>query len=141
MTLKKSVLVTILSLFAFFAISANSQVSANVEWAVKQTLKIGDTPLDVAVSPEWQKLFILTDKGEILIYSASGVLADKITVGSHADQIIVGPQGNTLILRNSKTKEVQIVSLSFIQDIDVSGSPFKGPENAPVVIAVFSDFE
>jgi hypothetical protein len=116
-------------------------VHADVEWAVKQTLKIDGTPLDVAVSPEWQKLFILTDKGEILIYSASGVLADKITVGSQADQIIAGPQGNTLILRNSKTKEVQIVSLSFIQDIDVSDSPFKGPENAPVVIAVFSDFE
>lgn len=141
MTMKKSVMIAILSLFTFFAISTNNHASTNIEWAVRQTLKIDGTPLDVAVSPEWQKLFVLTDKGEILIYSTGGALSDKIQVGSDADQIIAGPQGNTLILTSSKTNEIQIVSLSFIQDINVSGSPFKGPENAPVVIAVFSDFE
>jgi hypothetical protein len=38
-------------------------------------------------------------------------------------------------------KTVEIVTIDFIQNINVSGSPFKGPEDAAVVIAVFDDFE
>jgi hypothetical protein len=38
-------------------------------------------------------------------------------------------------------KTVQVVSLDFFQKINVSGAPFKGPEDAAVVIAVFDDFE
>ena len=114
---------------------------AEVEWAVKQTLDMKTTPVDVAVSPDWQKLFILTETGDIQIYSGSGILIDTITVGTHVDKITVGPQGSVLILKSSQDKKVQIVTLDFIQSINVSGSPFKGPNDAPVVIAVFSDFE
>jgi hypothetical protein len=35
----------------------------------------------------------------------------------------------------------EILVLDFIQNIDVSDSPFKGPADAAVTIAVFSDFQ
>ena len=114
---------------------------AEVEWTIKQTLDMKTTPVDVAASPDWQKLFILTESGDIQIYSGNGILIDTITVGTHVDKITVGPKGSVLILKSSQDKKVQIVTLDFIQKINVSGSPYKGPENAPVVIAVFSDFE
>ena len=115
--------------------------ASNVEWGIKQTLDLKKTPIDVAVSPDWQKLFILTDEGEVQIYSGNGVLIDKINVGTTVDDITAGPQGSVLILKSSQDKKIQIVSLDFIQNINVSGSPFKGSPDAPVVIAVFSDFE
>ena len=116
-------------------------VSAEVEWAVKQTLDMKEKPVDVAVSPDWQKLFVLTAEGKVQIYSGNGVLIDTINVGTHVDDITAGPQGSLLILKSSQNKKIQIVSLDFIQNINVSGSPIKGSPDAPVVIAVFSDFE
>ena len=114
---------------------------AEVEWSVQKTVKIDDTPVDVSVSAKGRWTFVLTSQGDILIYSAEGNLKDKITVGSHIDSIKAGPRDDILFLTSRKNKTLQVVALDFIQDIDVSGSPFKGPADAPVVIAVFSDFQ
>lgn len=125
---------------AFSIVSVNGAAST-VEWKVTQTLDLKTAPVDVAVSPDWQKLFVLTEGGDIQIYSGNGILIDTITVGTHVDKITAGPQGSVLILKSSQDKKVQIVSLDFIQGINVSGSPYKGVDDAPVVVAVFSDFE
>jgi DNA-binding beta-propeller fold protein YncE len=125
---------------AFSIVSVNGAAST-VEWKVTQTLDLKTAPVDVAVSPDWQKLFVLTEGGDIQIYSGNGILIDTITVGTHVDKITAGPQGSVLILKSSQDKKVQIVSLDFIQSINVSGSPYKGVDDAPVVVAVFSDFE
>jgi hypothetical protein len=124
-----------------FLTCATSSPASTVEWKIKHSLDLKDTPVDVAVSPDWQKLFILTEEGEVQIYSGNGVLIDTISVGSHVDDITAGPQGSVLILKSSQNKKIQIVSLDFIQNINVSGSPAKGTPDAPVVIAIFSDFE
>jgi hypothetical protein len=84
---------------------------------------------------------VLTEQGQILIYASGGPFLDKIDVGNQFDHIKVGPGGDYLVLNSRKNKSVQVITLDFIQDINVSGSPFKGSENAPVVVAVFDDFE
>ncbi len=118
-----------------------SVASAEVEWAIRQSIDLDAAPVDVAMSPDWQKMFVLTANGEILIYSSGTALAEKIIVDGHVDRINVGPQGNVLLLSSSKDKRVRVLAIDYIQQIDVSGSPYKGAENAPVLIAVFSDFE
>ena len=115
--------------------------AASVEWNVLKTLQLEAAPIDVAVSPDGKLIFVLTEQGQILIYSSGGLLKDKIDVGNHFDHIKVDPRGENLILNSRKNKSVQIVTLDFIQDINVSGSPFKGSENAAVVVAVFDDFQ
>ncbi len=115
--------------------------SGNVEWNVYKTLQLEETPIDVAVSPDGRRIFVLTDRGEVVIYSSAGKIEAKIDVGQHVDQLKLGPKGDSLILSSGKNKTVEIVTLDFIQKINVSGSPFKGPEDAAVVIAVFDDFE
>ena len=114
---------------------------AKVESSVIQTLNLDSPPLDVAVSPDGQKLYILTDNGRILIYSGQGQLSDTLTVDKDIDAIRISRSGDILFLSSQKSKKVQIVLIDFIQDIDISDSPYKGPENAPVVIIVFSDFQ
>ena len=117
------------------------QSSALVDWDVKKTLKIEKTPVDVAVSLNGRWVFVLTAQGSILIYSGDGRLEDEITVGKHVDGIEVGPEQDILLLTSRKNKTVEILVLDFIQNIDVSNSPFKGPADAAVTIAVFSDFQ
>ena len=118
-----------------------TQSLASVEWEIQKTLKLDTQPLDVAVSQNGNKIFVLTESGKILIYSSDGSLKDKIDVGNHIDQINSGPGEEWLFLSSRKNKTIEILHVDFIQHIDISGSPFKGPENAPVVIAVFSDFQ
>lgn len=111
------------------------------EWNIHKTLKLDTQPLDIAVSKNGNSIFVLTKSGKILIYSPEGQLKDKIDVGSHVDQIKSGPSEEWLFLSSRKNKTVEILHVDFIQHIDITGSPFKGAENAPVVITVFSDFQ
>ena len=115
--------------------------AASVEWNVLKTLQLDTAPIDVAVSPDGKLIFVLTEQGQILIYSSGGSLKDNIDVGNHFDHIKVSPRGEKLILNSRKNKSVQVITLDFIQDINVSGSPFKGSEDAAVVVSVFDDFE
>jgi hypothetical protein len=115
--------------------------SALVDWDVKKTLKIEKTPVDVAVSLNGRYVFVLTAQGSILIYSGDGRLEDEITVGNHVDGIKVGPEQDILLLTSQQNKTVEILVLDFIQNLDVSNSPFKGPADAVVTVAVFSDFQ
>jgi DNA-binding beta-propeller fold protein YncE len=131
----------ILPMMVIFLAAFYTQSFAAVESTVIQTLDLESPPLDVAVSPDGEKLYILTDNGNILIYSAKGKLTDTIKVDKDINAIRVSRTGDVLFLSSQKSKQVQVVLLDFIQSIDISGSPFKGPDNAPVVITVFSDFQ
>jgi hypothetical protein len=120
---------------------AGALASDNLEWDVFQTLNLEASPIDVAVTYDGRKLFILTDQGEILVYTSSKEPEARINVGKHVDQIKLGPRGDTLVLSSGKNKTVQMITIDFIQTINTAGSPFKGQEDAPIVIAVFDDFQ
>jgi len=57
------------------------------------------------------------------------------------DAIQAGPGEDILLLTSRKNRTVQVITVNFIRDINVSGSPFKGQADAPVVIAVFNDYQ
>jgi hypothetical protein len=115
--------------------------SDTVEWSVYRTLQLDETPLDVLITPDGRRIFVLTNQGEILVYSSTTNIEATLKVGKHVDQIELGPGEDTLILKSGKDKTIQIVALDFIQNVNISGSPFKGPENAAIVIAAFDDFQ
>jgi hypothetical protein len=108
---------------------------------IKKTLQMEHTPLDVAVSRNGRWVFILNDRGHILIYASNGQLVRKIVVGNHVDKIKVGPLENILLLVSKEKKTVQVIDLKLPIGLDISGSPSKGPDDAQVVITVFSDFQ
>ena len=118
-----------------------SQVFAKVEWRIENTLKTGQPPLDVAVSPNGQSIFVLTSDGSILIYDSQGKLEDTIKVGSHIDQIRVGPGGDQIFATSRQNQTVEVIALDFIREINVKGSPSKGRTDAPIIVTVFSDFQ
>lgn len=138
MMIPKMLKVLIVTLILAIAASVGS---ATLEWEILRTLKLDSPPLDMAIAPDGKSVYILTDKGDIQIYDLDGRLKDKIEIREPVDQIKVGPGGDQLFVTDRQNKTVKVIKLDFIRQITINGSPFKGPEDAPVVIADFSDFE
>ncbi|UCF90911.1 MAG: hypothetical protein JSW39_21905 [Desulfobacterales bacterium] len=141
MKLKNAETLALLTIVAALLGLADPAAAAPVEWNIHNTLQLESAAIDVAVSQDGGRIFVLTDQGKILIYSSANVVEGTIDVGQNVDQIKIGPREDILILNNRIDKTVQVITLDFIQNINVGGSPFKGPENAPIVIAVFDDFQ
>jgi DNA-binding beta-propeller fold protein YncE len=133
----KSCLVLVVLIFLTNA----SRVQGAVEIDLEKTLKPDAAPIDLAVSPDGKSTFVLTDKGTVLVYDEQGDLKDSINVGPHIDRIEIDPSGERLFAASRQNKTVDIIMLSFIQEINTAGSPVKGDETAPVTITVFSDYE
>ena len=126
-------------LFLLFIWHASSP--ATVEWDVAGTLNLKEKARDAAISLNGKWIFVLTEKGEILIYSLDGKLKDTISVGKSVEGIKVGPREDVLLLTSGNAKTVQIITLDFIQEINISESPFKGNADAPVAVTTFTDFQ
>jgi len=136
-TLAKSCLIlTVMVLMA-----TASWVHAAVETSLQITLQTEAIPIDVSVSPDGRSTFVLTDQGNVVVYDHLGNLTETIKVGSHIDQIEIGPGGERLFATSRQNKTVEIILLDFISNINTRGAVFKGPEDAPVTIAVFSEFQ
>jgi hypothetical protein len=115
--------------------------AADLELTERKQLTLDVSPLDIAASADGQWLFILTP-GEIIVYSA---FEDKISKGipidKEFDRLTYSARDNALILSSRTEKSVKIIQLELIHEFDNSGLPVKGPENAPVTVAVFGDYQ
>jgi hypothetical protein len=114
---------------------------AEVEWRIYKTMKLDAPPMDMAVSTAGNWIFTLTENGILNIFSPKGEFVDGIEVGPHVDQIETGPLENIVLLKSREKQTVQILVIDFNQPINIEGSPFKGNDEAPIVVAVFSDFQ
>ena len=134
--MKKRLVMGLLAQFIFLLLLNHGH--AQLEWDVWKTFETEETPLDVAATP--RLLFVLTDRAQVLVYLPNGKLMAKIPVEKSIDKIDTIPGGSALFLSSRRDKKIQILSLDFVQPISTIG-PFKGAVDAPVVIAVFSDFQ
>ena len=132
-----------MSLLVLFVVSVGfaSMASAELEWTFRKQVPLTSAPLDNAISADGQSLYILS-AGEIMVYSLTeNKTINTIPIESEYDNIAVSPQGNSLIVTSSAGKSLKIIDLEFVYNIDISGLPLKGPADAPVTIAVFSDYQ
>jgi DNA-binding beta-propeller fold protein YncE len=130
-----------LLLFVMAAVMTASWLHAAVEISLENTLRTESAPIDIAVSKDGRSTFVLTEDGSVALYDNSGKLTDTIKVGAHIDQIEIGPRGERLFATSRQNKTVEILLLNFIYNINTEGSAIKGPADAPVTIAVFSEFQ
>ena len=141
MKLKRlKILIPLSITIVLFSIS-NLEASDTVEWSILKTLKTDAAPIDVAVSADGRRIFVLTEHGKVIVYSANAEEEATIEVDPHTDKIRVGPNGETLITNSRENKTVQIFAVDYIQNINIAGSHFKGPADAPIVVVAFDDFQ
>lgn len=117
------------------------KVEAEVDWQITGAIQLEETPIDVVRSQSDDLTFILTDQSKVLIYSAKDELVGTVPVDPSVTDIAVSSKGDQLYLINSQRKTLKTVSIDFIVDFNTVGSPFLGPANGPIVVAVFSDFQ
>ena len=114
---------------------------ADVDWTAIKEIKLDARPLDVAASPDGTLIYILSP-GEIHVFSVSkNKVTDRIPVTKDFDRLTYSIQNNTLLLTSSSLNTLKIIQVYPVKDIDISGLPFKGPADAPVIIAVFDDYQ
>jgi hypothetical protein len=135
-------MVFILSLFlGAVEVFSPQALRADFEWRILKDLDLKISPLDVAPSADGQRLFILT-AGEILVYSIPEErITDRIPVDKDFDRIASLPRADMITLASREKKSLQIMILESVFKIDVTGLPFKGPQDAAVTVAVFTDYQ
>ena len=117
-------------------------VMAEVIKGDSKTFDLGANPIDMTTSSDGKYTFILAQGGKVFIFdNTAGQVKDTLSVNESVVSIGTSPNGDYLLLADSKNKTLEMLKIAFVVDIDVSSLPFKGPANAPVVVAVFSDYQ
>lgn len=140
--LKRSMVVFALGALLVMGVIFSPQiVQSEMDWRIIKELDLKTAPLDIAPSADGRRLFILTP-GQILVYTISeGIVSDRIPVGMEFDRVAASPRADILTLTSSAQKTLQMIVLEAVQKINVAGLPFKGPADAFVTIAVFTDYQ
>ena len=99
------------------------------------------SPVDMVQSVDGKYIYILTDNHKLLIYEPNGNLKASVDVDPGVVAIDTDARGENVLLVDKDSKSFSVYSVDFVADIDVSGAPFKGNAEAPITVAVFSDFE
>lgn len=121
--------------------TATTGGSTKVQLQVEHEWQLPDKPIDVVYSLNGQKVFILTDQNQVLVYKTEGDIIGVINVDEGVTSIDIAPLGEKLYLLNSKDNSFTSVSVNFVVSIDTKGSPYLGNINAPVTLTYFTDFE
>ncbi len=141
--LKETVTISALFLLPLMTVPLSSQASqdSSIETSVQATWKIDAKPVAMQHTLDNKRVFILGDDSKVHVFSAEGRKQGTIPVDSGVTGIDIAPRGEFLYLINQKDSTFTSLSVSFNATIDVTGAPFLGTENAPVVLALFSDFQ
>jgi hypothetical protein len=115
--------------------------NGNVEWRQRTRYQLPTQPVDFVNTLDGSYTFILTGKGSVLIYDTKGTLLGTIPVDQGVTALDADVRGNILYLMDSEKNIASSLALDFAVDINTTDAPFKGDINAPVTIAVFSDFQ
>lgn len=136
MTRRLRVALLVLGLL-FVAVS----VGAEMQVELKKRQPLGKTPLDIAQSVSDGRLFVLLEGGTVQILSANGQIQERFQADEDATTLEVSPDGKQLYLGNAKRNELQFIDLSSVYDLPVNNSATKGPDDAPVTLVLFDDFQ
>lgn len=124
-----------------YAASSDSDNKTTLEWEVQRQWKLPESPIDVVHSLDGKYVFILTQNQMVYIYTSEGKLEGSVPVDKGVTAIDIAPRAESLYLIDQEKNSFTALSIDFIRDINTAGSPFLGPENAPVTVALFTDFE
>jgi hypothetical protein len=107
----------------------------------RRVIPVQGEVLDLEASADGQWTFVLTSLGKVAVYDAAGGLVQTIDVDRGYNRLEFFDGSNRLLLGGTGRRELIVINLAMRYDIDTAGSPHRGPQDAPVTIAVYSDFQ
>jgi DNA-binding beta-propeller fold protein YncE len=133
-------LMALASQYALAAVPQQGQ-DQKLEWEVVRKFDIGSKPVDIAHSLDGKYAFVLTEHHVIAVFDQTGVPQGSIPVEKGVNAIALDPMGQYLHLTDSSSNTFYTLALDFVAQINSANAPTKGDINAPVTVAVFSDFQ
>ena len=134
----KKIFILCTLLLCFFV--AQKALSNPLPWSQGISWQLDSRPLDIAHSLDNRLVFVLGGDARVRLYTLEGRRLGTIPVDPGTVALAITPRGETLYLVDTN-KNYKVLDLSYVQNIDTVGAPFQGPEQAPVQIVVFSDFQ
>ena len=96
---------------------------------VKETLKVGGTPIRVKFTPDGKRVFVSDPQtGDVIVFEASSrKLLKRIQIGGVPAGVLMQPDGRRAFVASTQANKVSIISL---EDFSVTGSiePGRGPD-------------
>jgi len=114
---------------------------AEVEWNPVIDIDLQETPLDIAVSRDGLTAFILCEKSIQLYSIMEGKVTDTLPITGSFSQIALSPDGETLLLTDAKKKQLSVIRVTPVYNIEIGLSPVMGKADAPVTIFAFMDYQ
>ncbi|MDF1552550.1 MAG: hypothetical protein P1P84_05780 [Deferrisomatales bacterium] len=124
---------------ALLLVAGATAGSAEVEQRLARSIRLPDAAVDVAATADGQRTYVLLANGTVQIYDGGGTPLGTLTLGNGARAIAPSPDGS--LLYATVGDELQVVAVDMVYQLDVAGSPVRGPAEAPVTVAVFNDFQ
>jgi DNA-binding beta-propeller fold protein YncE len=116
-------------------------VHAKIEWNISDNISLEDKPLDMAISKDGLTTYILCEDKVLLYSTQENKVTDTIPVTEPFTRIALSPDGERLFLTNPDKKEITVIQVMPIYDIEIGQSPVIGRPDAPVSIVAFLDFQ
>ena len=129
----------ILCVSALLLTTGATSGSAEVEQRLARSIRLPAAAVDVATTADGQRTYVLLADGTVQIYDDAGASLGQLTLGSKARAIAPSPDGSVLYV--TVGDELQVVAVEMVYQLEVADSPFRGPADAPVTVAVFNDFQ
>lgn len=122
-------------------LSAVRPSPAGLEWTEKKQLKLDVSPIDTAASPDGKWMIVLSP-GELLVYSLQeDKVLSRMTIDKAFDRLAYSAADEAIVISSSSGKMIKFIGLDTVHAFSLAGLPFKGPENAPVTMLVFTDYQ
>lgn len=131
----------LLASFICLLLSATPALAiSTVDVRMLRSVSLNANPVQVIATADGQRIYVLTDHGEVQLFTANGEQVGTFDAGPGVTGIT--PQGsNRLILEMGQQQQILLVALEPVVQISTTGSPSLGPVSAPVTITIFDDFE
>jgi DNA-binding beta-propeller fold protein YncE len=118
-----------------------TDTSAKVEWEILKDITLDDNPRDITISRDGSTAYILCSKS-VQIYSIrANKVTETIPLKDDFSQIAISPDGEQLFLTKAKVKELSIIQISQVYNIEIGTSPVIGKADAPVKVFAFLDYQ
>lgn len=137
--------VVILSISVFFMscvfTGMTSAQPVDIDWLPLNQVELESPALDVEITPDNDLIFVLLS-GKVVVYEKTGNRQlNQIPVDERYNRLAYAAETEALVLTSSISNALKVIHIDRVYDISIEGSPFSGPENAPVTIIVFDDYE
>ena len=114
---------------------------AKTEWEMLKSVPLDAQPLDITLSTDGTTAYILSEKNIMIFSTRQNKVTDTIPLKEAFSKIALSPDGNRLFLTGSQSKQLSIVKISQIYDMQIDKSPVIGSPNAKVNVVAFVDYQ